>query len=122
MTAEIDPAALEQLRGLTTETGGDLIVELIDVFDASTVSLLADLADALATGAMPAATRYAHTLKGAASTVGAVHVADCARAVEHLAQEGRAADAAALVPTLRALVPPALAALRAASGSARSCG
>ena len=48
--SEIDPAALEQLRGLTTDTGGDLIVELIDVFADSARHLLADLTRTLGSG------------------------------------------------------------------------
>jgi HPt (histidine-containing phosphotransfer) domain-containing protein len=112
--SEIDPAALEQLRGLTTETGGDLIVELIDVFADSATQLLADLTRALDSGEAAHATRFAHTLKGAASTVGAAQVTEGARAIEMLAHEGRIAEAATRVPALASLIAPTVAALRAA--------
>lgn len=108
----IDREALAQLQGLTTETGGDLVVALIDVFSESSLTLLTGLDGALSAGSAADAKRHAHTLKGAASTVGATEVAECARSIEQFAKDNKLADAQALLPSLRQLLPDAVSALR----------
>ena len=84
----IDPSALDTL---SETTGGDsaFLAELIDVFLADTVDLLAAIDAASVAGDAPELRRAAHSLKSNAATFGATALTTVARQLEEL---GKAAD------------------------------
>jgi two-component system, sensor histidine kinase and response regulator len=74
-------------RGLTALRGQTAkYVQLVRRFVQSHASDMADLADCLARGDSARALRIAHTLKGTASTLGAVALADLATKLESVLQ------------------------------------
>jgi CheY-like chemotaxis protein/HPt (histidine-containing phosphotransfer) domain-containing protein len=87
----LDPVTLDAL------TGGNAAVarELLDDFLASTVQDLAELDSARAAGDLPALTRQAHKIKGAARMVGALEVAETAGQLE---ASGRGEEWPAILP------------------------
>ena len=95
------------LHALTGGSEADLRA-LLDDYLASTREDLAGLDAARAAGDLPALTRQAHKLKGAARTVGALELADAAERLEAVA---RAEDGRAL-PSLAADVATAIERLR----------
>ena len=98
--APIDEAVLAGLtHGDVAETR-----ELLDDFMASTTTDLATLEAARAAGDLPAVTREAHKIKGAARSIGAGELGEAADALE---TAGRAQDAAH-VPALAADIATAV--------------
>jgi HPt (histidine-containing phosphotransfer) domain-containing protein len=112
----IDPSALD---ALSETTGGDpaFLIELIDVFLADGIDLLAAMDAASAVGDASELRRAAHSLKSNSATFGATALAAIARRLEEL---GKAADldpVAALLAEARqefARVERSLSATRAA--------
>jgi signal transduction histidine kinase/CheY-like chemotaxis protein/HPt (histidine-containing phosphotransfer) domain-containing protein len=87
----LDPATLDALTG-----GSDAVArELLDDFLASTVHDLAELDHAREAGDLPALTRQAHKIKGAARMVGAVELAETAGQLE---ASGRGEEWPAILP------------------------
>lgn len=114
----VDPVAVRSLAGLEDDEGEDLAAALVELFESTsrdTLTRLAALAGAPAEGA-PEAERLAHSLKGAAATLGATAVAELAGAIEHAARGGRPPDASA-VTHLGGIVTEAVAELRALTGT-----
>lgn len=110
----VDAGALRQLQGLTTETGADLMGALIDLFETTTPATLEALAAPNRGGAGAAAIeRAAHSLKGAAATLGAADMAEIARTIEQAARDGTPLDLAPLLTRLEVLLHPTVAMLRA---------
>jgi PAS domain S-box-containing protein len=87
----LDPVTLDAL------TGGNAAVarELLDDFLASTAQDLAELDSARVAGDLPALTRQAHKIKGAARMVGALEVAETAGQLE---ASGRGEEWPAILP------------------------
>ena len=87
----LDPVTLDAL------TGGSAAVarELLDDFLASTVQDLAELDSAREAGDLPALTRQAHKIKGAARMVGALELAETAGQLE---ASGRGGEWPAILP------------------------
>ncbi len=83
--------------------GGDcgLLREVLDFFMDLTPQQIDDLATIVAAGDVATVCLQAHGLKGGASNVGAVRIADTARELELLAKGGSLTGAAALVARLR---------------------
>jgi len=111
-TADIDAGALQQLDGFVGEQGGDLVSELIAMFASHTPQSIRQLRDAASGLGADDAERLAHSLKGSASELGATGIADLARAVEHLARDGRSGEIRPLVDEIDALLEPTLEHLR----------
>jgi HPt (histidine-containing phosphotransfer) domain-containing protein len=109
----VDAGALDQLQGLVGEQGGDLVSELIALFASNTPESIRQLRDAAGGRGAGDAERVAHSLKGAASMLGATGIADLARAIENLARGGRTSEVGPLVDRIDALLEPTLAHLRA---------
>ena len=82
--------------------GGDrqLLQQLIRIFRTDTRPLLAEIKRTAADGEADALRRSAHALKGSLGTIGAPRVAETARRLELLAQEGDLTHASRLVQTL----------------------
>jgi len=108
--ATFDKSALDR------RTGGDqeLAVELIRLFLEDCPARMKAIRDAIGTGDKDALRTSAHALKGAASYFSASHVFDAAARLEHLGQEGRMADAAAVQRRLEIEMTRLVADLRSA--------
>jgi HPt (histidine-containing phosphotransfer) domain-containing protein len=115
MAAEVDTAALQRLAGLTTETGDDLMGAMIELFGANTPAAVATLRELSARPreSAPMLERTAHTLKGAAATLGAVEIADLARTVEDAARTGARLEIAPILARIDERLAPVLRTLRA---------
>jgi signal transduction histidine kinase/CheY-like chemotaxis protein/HPt (histidine-containing phosphotransfer) domain-containing protein len=87
--AEIDPAALEQLRGMQTADGTELAAKIVQMFISQTPSLFDSARAAQASGNARDLRRAAHTLKSTSATVGATNLARLAAALEFDAEAGR---------------------------------
>jgi HPt (histidine-containing phosphotransfer) domain-containing protein len=113
--ADIDPGALRKLQGLTTETGGSLAAELIELFADNTSGVLRQLRALLVTGsaANREVERLAHALKSSALTLGATGMADAAREIENAAREARLSGVEPLLDRLAHDLGPTVARLRA---------
>jgi HPt (histidine-containing phosphotransfer) domain-containing protein len=73
----------------------ELLQELVALFCTDCPTLLATLCHALTHGDASTLARTAHSLKGAARSLGVSRVAAVAQHLEHLGQEGRLNEAAA---------------------------
>jgi HPt (histidine-containing phosphotransfer) domain-containing protein len=87
----LDPVTLDALTGGSAEVAR----ELLDDFLASTVQDLAELDAVREAGDLPALTRQAHKIKGAARMVGAVELAETAGQLE---ASGRGEEWPAILP------------------------
>ena len=113
MTPSVDPAALENLWGLTGEGGGDLAAELITLFAEQTRAIVAALQRPAPQQDCHEARRLAHRLAGSALTLGANGIAAIARQIEDLAEAHHAEEIPALAAQLAELFEPTLDRLRA---------
>lgn len=87
----LDTEALGGLRALQVPGQPSLLLRVMDLFEASSTKLMAELEQHLANGDIEAATRSAHTLKSSSANIGATQLAAQAKAVEMC---GRAQDLA----------------------------
>jgi HPt (histidine-containing phosphotransfer) domain-containing protein len=108
------PGALEAMRGLEGDSGGDLVTELVALFEGQLPGTVSALESALAEESRSALARVSHQLKGFALTVGAARLARLASqlelAADELSDEAAGAAVAALAECYRETAP----ALRAA--------
>lgn len=111
----LNPDAIEALRAVSPDDGGQFLTELIDIFLADTPARMREIAAAIAAGDAPTATRAAHSIKGSAGNFGASALAKVALEMEADAKQGRLAEMQAKTPVLErefAAVRDALNALR----------
>ncbi|MBL8691739.1 MAG: PAS domain S-box protein [Rhodospirillaceae bacterium] len=94
---KLDEAILD---ALAEQLGGDALVELADDFDRNAERLVANMHSARTVGDAPALRLAAHSLKGAAASLGLRRVVTAAREIEMAAADGRVADAAPLTHSL----------------------
>jgi HPt (histidine-containing phosphotransfer) domain-containing protein len=97
-----DPQALENLRAINPDDGGEFLRELVDIFLADTPLRLAEIEQALAAGNAGDLTRAAHSIKGSSSNFGASRLTDLARDLETCSKAGNFDDARASLPALQA--------------------
>ena len=97
------PVAPDVLDRLVADTGGDeqFVIELIDEYLRDATDLLAAIAVAFDAHDLVSLGRAAHTLKATSGSVGAIAVAEAARDVEALCNDGRWDRLAACVDQLR---------------------
>lgn len=88
LTDVIDHAALEELRQLEGADGPDVLGELLSLFRAETVALLAALREAAAHADGDAMRRAAHSLKGCSANLGARRLAELSARLETLGRQG----------------------------------
>jgi len=115
---QLDPAAIENLRAINPDDGGEFLRELVDIFLADTPQHLGAIESAIAAGDAPTLTRAAHSIKGSAGNFGANHLAALARDIEALGKSGELTAVALALPGLRAefgRVKPALEQLKLGS-------
>ena len=96
----IDPTAIENLRTISPDDGGEFLRELIDIFLADTPKRIAEIEQALAAGNTEKLTRAAHSIKGSSGNFGAMQLTTLARDLE---EQGKAGDIAAVRVSLPAL-------------------
>jgi HPt (histidine-containing phosphotransfer) domain-containing protein len=84
----LDPAAIENLRSISPDDGGEFLRELIDIFLADTPLRLAELELACTAGNAKAVTRAAHSLKGSSGAFGATHFTQLAAQLEISSRTG----------------------------------
>jgi len=98
----VEDATLDEaiLDALAEQLGDGALVELATDFDRNAERLVATMHQARAGGDAPAWRLAAHSLKGAAASLGLKRVVATARAIETAAAEGRVEEAAPLTQTL----------------------
>jgi two-component system sensor histidine kinase BarA len=87
----LDTEVLGGLRALQVPGQPSLLLRVLDLFEASSTRLIAELEQHLASGDIEGITRSAHTLKSSSANIGATQLAAQAKAVEMC---GRAQDLA----------------------------
>ena len=92
------------LDALAEQLGDDALVELADDFDRNAERLIANMDSARDSGDAPAWRLAAHSLKGAAASLGLRRVVAAAREIETAAAAGRLAEATPLTATLPATI------------------
>ena len=95
----IDPAIRQELEAVG---GPDLPVQLLAMFLEDAPRQLAAVRGALNTGDHAVSRANAHSMKGAAASIGACRVEATAKAVEHAARSGEDQKLPALVDLLEA--------------------
>ncbi len=90
-------------QALLRRVDGDpaLLTEIVGLYRGDSASLLTEIRDALASGAVESLERMAHRLKGSLATLGAEAAAEVARKLEQAARRADPAEAAALFEALR---------------------
>ena len=96
----VDPGALEQLRALGSDGGGDLIRRVVDTFLESSNEIVRTLRDALKAKDPEAMASAAHKLKSSSAQVGAVRLSALCKDLEARGREGSMAGAQELVDDL----------------------
>jgi HPt (histidine-containing phosphotransfer) domain-containing protein len=98
----IDMQAIDALRDLSPDAGGEFLRELIEIYLQDTPIRLAELEDALTKNDVPSFTRAAHTIKGSSSNFGATKLTKLAHGIEMQGKEGNPAASVAVCAQLKA--------------------
>jgi signal transduction histidine kinase/CheY-like chemotaxis protein/HPt (histidine-containing phosphotransfer) domain-containing protein len=106
----LDEALLQSLTGTTPE-GVGLVGRLVDIFRRDAAAQAKEMGRLVLAGMWPQVARQAHTLRGAASTLGAMRVADLCGRLERTAADGAGARVTPESAQLGEEVVQALAAL-----------
>ena len=88
----IDMQAIDALRELSPDAGGDFLRELIEIYLQDTPLRLVELEAALTAKDISAFTRAAHTIKGSSSNFGAVKLVQLSHTLE---MQGKSGDLSA---------------------------
>lgn len=97
----LDPQAVENLRAISPDDGGEFLRELIAIFLSDTPARMAELDQALGQGDYTTATRAAHSVKGSASNFGANQLAAVAKELESQCKAGTCTVSSPLLPSLK---------------------
>lgn len=98
----LDPQAIENLKAISPDDGGEFLRELVAIFLSDTPKCFADLDAAVASGDAVSGTRAAHSVKGSASNFGAARLANAAKQIESLCRDGKMATTADLIVSMKA--------------------
>jgi CheY-like chemotaxis protein len=101
-TAALDPGALEQLRALDSNAGGDLMRRVVDTFMTSSREIVTNLREALKAKNPEAIASAAHKLKSSSAQVGAVRLSALCKDLEARGREGSMVGAQELFDDLSA--------------------
>jgi len=96
----LDPRAIENLRAINPDDGGEFLRELIDIFLADTPKRIAEIDEGLASGQAETIARAAHSIKGSSGNFGAMELSALARDLE---AKGKAGDLEAVRTGVAAL-------------------
>jgi len=108
-----DPEPVDQLRDML---GLELVLELVEEFESSSLESLASLGRAVGAGDTQTSQREVHGLKSAAATLGLMRMAGLCRAFELQCREGDLSDSAAVIDELQESYVIACEALRHLKG------
>ena len=97
----LDPNAIENLRAINPDDGGEFLRELINIFLADTPVRIAEIEQAAAAGCAADLMRAAHSIKGSAANFGAMELTQLARELENLGRAGNLAVVCASLESLR---------------------
>lgn len=97
----IDPAVLETLRQLNEVGQPDVVEEVLGLFTHEAPKRLDAIAAAISGGDARALQRAAHTLKGAAGTIGAAALSTLCRGLEEMGRQQTLDEAAATLAAVR---------------------
>lgn len=92
----------QELLQLAQETGAEMILELLAIFQEDSASRLKTLRAAIEEGEPGGIRSQAHSLKGSAAQVGAMGMAESCREMEQLAQGRSKPDQLALLSEIEA--------------------
>lgn len=92
----------QELVQLGQETGAEMIIELLAIFQEDSALRLKTLRAAVEEGEPGCIRSQAHSLKGSAAQVGATGMAESCREMERLAQGGSKPDQLALLSEIEA--------------------
>lgn len=98
----LDTNAIEALRAVSPDDGGEFFRELVDIFLQDTPKRIAEIEVALASKNAPELTRAAHSIKGSSSNFGATSLSDVARRIEQFGKEQSYPAIQALLPHMHA--------------------
>lgn len=84
----LDPDTFDGLMDLVDGDDDGFVVDLFEAYISSVGACVEGMRTALAEGDAHALSRHAHTLKGASANVGAIHVANLARALQMMGEQG----------------------------------
>ena len=84
----LDAQAIAALRALQAPGRPSILLRVMNLFETSATSLLAELEQGLEHGDLATVTRAAHTLKSSSANIGAVALADCSKAIEQCGRDG----------------------------------
>ncbi len=111
----LDQVTLGRLRAVQLDAGGaDLVSELAQLFISEGQTRLEQLSSALEASDAKALKAHAHSLKGSASTLGALRLSSACKELEKTAQDGAFQDAAERFAEIRRLYDETSSALREA--------
>ena len=97
----IDPAVIDTLRQLNVDGQPDVLEEVFGLFLTDAPARIDAIAAAVDHGDAPGLQRAAHTLKGAAGTIGAIPLQNVCRQLEQMGKQAAFAEAAAGLAALR---------------------
>ena len=106
----LDAATLDRLARLGGEGGGDLLIELIDIFVDDATERVRSMISALAAGDLVGVEQHAHTLKSSSANMGALGLSELCQEIE--AAVHRDEPVGALVSTCERMIEDVLLALR----------
>jgi two-component system sensor histidine kinase/response regulator len=112
-SAVIDPAALEELRGLEQEGDSDLVSQVVEAYLKSSSQLLEKIHEARTNRDPAAIAKAAHTLKSSSAQVGARKLSASCKELETRGRAGRINDALDLVDEITTQLKAVQAALAA---------
>ena len=97
------PARLpEELVLMAKEAGGEMVIELLAIFQEDSMARLEELHRAIGNGDSGAIQSQAHSLKGSAAQIGAVAVSGLCRQMERLSKTGTVLEQEALYEEIAA--------------------
>lgn len=97
----LDPNAIEALRAVSPDDGGEFFRELVDIFLQDTPKRIAEIESALAVQNAPDLTRAAHSIKGSSGNFGAMDLHEIAWRMEQSGKEQAYPAVQALLPALQ---------------------
>ncbi|MDX2343541.1 MAG: response regulator, partial [Acidimicrobiia bacterium] len=117
-TPVLEEPPLDQLRGLGTSRGTDILGKVIGLFLEETPRLVAAVGEALALGDYSTIRENAHTLKSSSTNLGAMAFSAQCAALEQAAKRALPDETASLVRDIEQNLRIVLAALQGVTGSA----
>ncbi len=96
----LDNQAIESLRAISPDDGGEFLNELIDIYLSDTPLRIAEIEQNLAAKNPGDLTRAAHSIKGSSSNFGAMELAAIAMEIEHKGKVEAYAEVQTRLPLL----------------------